>query len=103
MLSSRRKIDSNTNHMLFLVSKTWSCIPAHGSPPEQRHGHCLLSLDDARLYIHGGMDGRTFFPSLYSIDLTQKPPRWNEHRSSSSCCPIVRAAHDGVSIETTSD
>lgn len=90
--------------MLFLVSKTWSCVPAHGSPPEQRHGHCLLSLSNARLYLHGGMDGRTFFTSLYSIDLTEKPPRWTEHRSSSSSssCPMARAAHGGVSIESTS-
>ena len=28
-----------------LASHTWSCVPAHGSPPEQRHGHCLLSLE----------------------------------------------------------
>jgi hypothetical protein len=48
------------------------------------------------------MDGRTFFSSLYSIDINAKPPRWNEHSSSSSSCPMARAAHGGVSIETTS-
>ncbi|CAF1421260.1 unnamed protein product [Adineta ricciae] len=96
-----KSVDDSELYRFDLVSKTWSCVPAHGSPPEQRHGHCLLSLDNARLYLHGGMDGRTFFSSLYSIDLTQKPPRWNEHRSSSSC-PMARAAHGGVSIEITS-
>jgi hypothetical protein len=88
---------------LFLASRTWSCVPAHSSPPEQRHGHCLLSLNNSRLYLHGGMDGRTFFSSLYSLDINEKPPRWNEHSStSSSSHPMARAAHGGVSIESTS-
>lgn len=85
----------------FLVSHTWSCVPAHGSPPEQRHGHCLLSLGNNRLYLHGGMDGRTFFSSFYSIDIDENPPRWTEHPSSSSS-PSARAAHGGVSIENSS-
>ncbi|UJR37730.1 hypothetical protein I4U23_030425 [Adineta vaga] len=40
------------------------------------------------------------FSSLYSIDLNSNPPRWNEHQSSSG--PMARAAHGGVSIESTS-
>lgn len=47
------------------------------------------------------MDGRTFFSSFYSIDVTENPPRWKEYPSS-SCQPMVRAAHGGVSIESTS-
>ncbi|CAF1456583.1 unnamed protein product [Adineta ricciae] len=47
------------NRVAFLVFKTWSCVPAYGSLTEQRHGHCLLSLDKERLYLqaraaHGG-------------------------------------------------
>jgi hypothetical protein len=49
------------------------------------------------------MDGRTFFSSLYSIDINENPPRWKEYPSSSSSSqPIARAAHGGVSIESTS-
>lgn len=47
------------------------------------------------------MDGRTFFSSLYSIDINENPPRWKEHSLSSSH-PMARAAHGGVSIENTS-
>lgn len=87
---------------LFSVeSRSWSCVPAHGSPPEQRHGHCLLSLGQSRLYLHGGMDGRTFFSTLYSIDLNENPPRWKEYPSSSSQ-PMARAAHGAVAIESSS-
>jgi len=93
--------ESNFKTTNLLASRSWSCVPAHGSPPEQRHGHCLLSLGNRRLYLHGGMDGRTFFSSLYSIDVTENPPRWTEHPSSSSQ-PMARAAHGGVSIENTS-
>ncbi|CAF2527950.1 unnamed protein product [Rotaria sp. Silwood2] len=96
-----KAVDDAELYRFDLVSHTWSCVPAHGSPPEQRHGHCLLSLGNSRLYLHGGMDGRTFFSSLYSIDINEKPPRWKEHVSSSSN-PMARAAHGGVSIENTS-
>ncbi|CAF1552667.1 unnamed protein product, partial [Adineta steineri] len=98
-----KAVDDAELYRFDLVSHTWSCVPAHGSPPEQRHGHCLLSLGNSSLYLHGGMDGRTFFSSLYSIDINEKPPRWTEHISpSSSSCPMSRAAHGGVSIESTS-
>ncbi|CAF1410490.1 unnamed protein product [Adineta steineri] len=98
-----KAVDDAELYRFDLGSHTWSCVPAHGSPPEQRHGHCLLSLGNSRLYLHGGMDGRTFFSSLYSIDINEKPPRWTEHVSpSSSSCPMSRAAHGGVSIESTS-
>jgi hypothetical protein len=89
-------------NFVLIVSRTWSCVPAHGSPPEQRHGHCLLSLANSRLYLHGGMDGRTFFSTLYSIDINENPPRWKEYPSSSSSQPMARAAHGGVAIESTS-
>lgn len=87
--------------MIFVGSRTWSCVPAHGIPPEQRHGHCLLSLGKSHLYLHGGMDGRTFFSTLYSIDLNENPPRWKEYPSTSSQ-PMARAAHGGVAIDKTS-
>jgi hypothetical protein len=47
------------------------------------------------------MDGRTFFSTLYSIDINENPPRWKEYPSSSSQ-PMARAAHGGVAIESTS-
>ena len=47
------------------------------------------------------MDGRTFFSSLYSIDVNEEPPRWTEHSLTSSH-PEPRAAHGGVSVERTS-
>jgi hypothetical protein len=48
------------------------------------------------------MDGRTFFSTLYSIDINENPPRWKEYPSSSSSQPMARAAHGGVAIESTS-
>ena len=89
-------------HLHFSASRTWSCVPAHGLPPEQRHGHCLLSLGNKHLFLHGGMDGRTFFSSLYSIDVTEKVARWKEYPSPASSSPSPRAAHGGVTIESTS-
>lgn len=50
------------------------------------------------------MDGRTFFSSLYSIDLNEKAARWREicKSTTNSSFPVSRAAHGGVSLEETS-
>ena len=91
----------STSKVSFLVSRSWSRVPTHGVPPEPRHGHCLLGLNDRHLYLHGGMDGRTFFSSLFSIDFNEDTPRWKEHKSVSAG-PTARAAHGGVSLDSTS-
>ncbi|CAF1671383.1 unnamed protein product [Adineta ricciae] len=55
------------NRVAFLVFKTSPCVPAYGSLSQQRHGHCLLSLEKERLYLQGDVDGtniirRPLFP-----------------------------------------
>jgi N-acetylneuraminic acid mutarotase len=101
--SHRRAVPMSRLSRSRLESRTWSLVDTLGVPPEQRHGHCLLTLGNARLYLHGGMNGRTFFRSIYSIDLNEKSARWNEHLSSAGIAsPAARAAHGAVAVECTS-
>ncbi|CAF0779617.1 unnamed protein product [Didymodactylos carnosus] len=77
-----------------IETRTWETVQVHGIPPEQRHGHCMLAVNRT-LYLHGGMDNRTFFKTLYSIDLEQQTLHWTEYKTESNW-PMARAAHGGV-------
>lgn len=49
------------------------------------------------------MDGRKFFSSFHSIDFHESPLTWKEYKfSSNSSFPMARAAHGGVTIESSS-
>lgn len=91
-------VDDSELYRFDLTKHRWSIVSTFGIPPEPRHGHVLLSLENRFLFVHGGMDKRTFFSSLYSIDLHEESPRWKQHSST----PMARAAHGGIALEKSS-
>jgi Rab9 effector protein with kelch motifs len=68
--------------------------------PDVRHGHVMFNYNDEQIYLHGGMNGDSYYDDLWSLDL--KIMKWSEvkfNKSDSSKYPCKRAAHGGVCID----
>lgn len=96
-----RALDDTQVHLFDVASSKWLSLPLTSKPEERpgaRQGHVMVSVDAGEqqsIYLHGGMDGPTFYDDLWLLDLVKFC--WSKQPASSSVLPSARAAHAGVS------
>ena len=93
----RRALEDTQVYLFDIANRKWLSLPMNinksGDHPGTRQGHVMINIDDESVYLHGGMDGETFYDDLWLLDFdkfswTKKQPQ--------SLTPSARAAHAGV-------
>ncbi|KAM5145847.1 rab9 effector protein with kelch motifs isoform 1-T2 [Mantella aurantiaca] len=74
---------------------TWTLPDTSGIPPKPRHGHIMVA-EGTKLFVHGGMAGRTFYSDLFCIDTDTM--KWEELKVKGDVPPAC-AAHSALSWE----
>lgn len=73
----------------------WISLNGKGQNPEPRQGHVMISHNDDKLFIHGGVNEDVFYNDLWIFDL--KGMNWTKIDSKHPW-PEARAAHGGISV-----
>lgn len=74
------------------------------SSPSARHGHVMISGsgdDTETIYMHGGMNDEQMFDDLWKIDMRKLCWSSLEVTGEAANRPCARAAHGGVSINSS--
>ena len=64
-------------------------LTVRGDSPKPRHGHAMAAVG-AKVFLHGGMAGSTFYDDLHVLDLERKAWVSVKRKRTSPC---ARAAH----------
>ncbi|XP_018426496.1 PREDICTED: rab9 effector protein with kelch motifs [Nanorana parkeri] len=74
---------------------TWTLLDTSGAPPKPRHGHTMVAVGN-KLFVHGGMAGRSFYRDLFCFDTDTM--MWEEVQVKGDV-PHPCAAHSALSWE----
>ncbi|XP_073456446.1 rab9 effector protein with kelch motifs [Aquarana catesbeiana] len=74
---------------------TWTKPETSGVPPKPRHGHIMVTVG-TKLFVHGGMAGKTFYEDFFCIDTDTM--KWEELKVNGDVPPAC-AAHSALSWE----
>ncbi|XP_062503379.1 uncharacterized protein LOC134180277 isoform X2 [Corticium candelabrum] len=88
------KLGEGRNNELWsfeLESGCWSPVCVTGSKPSPRDGHTLTAVDEKRVLLFGGYDGRKCLNDLWLFDYTRK--MWTHITPSSLLWPQPRYYH----------